>query len=127
MLSLFVLLLAGFQIKHFFADYMLQQGSMLTGKGDLRSPGGYLHAGVHAVFSLVVLLFAAVPFMTIVWLVLAEFVVHYALDFGKVRLTSHVQSNQNPRLFWALHGLDQLFHQFTYVAMIWVGLMALGY
>ena len=47
-----------FQVKHFVADYLLQPGWMLRGKGDMSGVGGYVHAGVHALGSLPAFLLA---------------------------------------------------------------------
>jgi hypothetical protein len=37
-----------------------------------------------------------------------------------------VHVDTRPRRFWALHGVDQLTHQLTYAAMIYVVLQARG-
>jgi len=59
-------------------------------------------------------------------LLVAEFVVHYALDFAKIHYSRGVHVDTQPRRFWALHGVDQLTHQLTYAAMIYVVLQARG-
>ncbi len=56
MTAIFFGLLIGLEIKHYVADYFLQPGWMLGGKGDFRKPGGYAHAGIHAALSFLVLL-----------------------------------------------------------------------
>jgi len=127
MLGLVVVLLLGFQLKHFVADYLYQTPIMLAGKGSLRHPGGYLHAGLHALLSLPVLLLAGLPLPAVAGLALAEFVVHYALDFSKAHYGAKVHMNQDPRGFWALHGLDQFAHQLTYLVMIAVALWLKGF
>jgi hypothetical protein len=99
---------------------------MLVGKGDLRHPGGYAHAGVHAALSALVLLVAGTPILVLVGLVVAEWVVHYALDYSKIQYSKGVHVDGNPRRFWALHGIDQLTHQLTYAAMIYAVLVAKG-
>jgi hypothetical protein len=119
-------LLVGLEIKHFIADYLLQPAWILAGKGDVRRPGGYAHAGIHAAFSLVLLLAFGVPFGLAVALFAAEFVVHYALDYAKIHYSAGVDMAKQPQRYWALHGADQLAHQITYVAMIFVMLQARG-
>ena len=47
MFGAFFVLLVGFQLKHFIADYLLQASWMIAEKGKLTSPGGYVHAGIH--------------------------------------------------------------------------------
>lgn len=127
MLLAFFTLLIGLEVKHYVADYFMQPGWMLAGKGDLRHPGGYAHAGVHAGFSAVVLFVAGTPLAVLAALVVAEWVVHYALDYGKILYSRGVHVNSSPRRFWALHGIDQLTHQLTYAAMIYAVLAAKGF
>ncbi len=123
MLALFFILFVGLEVKHYIADYFLQPAWMLVGKGDLRHPGGYAHAGVHAALSAVVLLIAGTPLPIIAALVLGEWVVHYVLDFSKIHYSRGVHVDTSPRRFWALHGVDQLTHQLTYAVMIYVVLL----
>src|SRR5215207_3419881 len=54
-------LLIGLELKHFVADYLMQPGWMLSGKGNIFHPGGYAHAAIHAALSLVVLLLVGTP------------------------------------------------------------------
>lgn len=126
MIALFFILLVGFEVKHYVADYFLQPAWMLGGKGDFHQLGGYAHAGVHVALSAVVLLLAGTPPLTLGLLAIAEYVVHYALDYAKIHYSRGVRINTSPRRFWALHGVDQLTHQLTYAAMIYVVLDAEG-
>ena len=113
-------LLIGLEIKHYIADYFLQPGWMLGGKGDFRKPGGYAHAGIHAAFSFVVLLVFGTP----LWLAAScswpssSSTTRSTTPKSTIRWASHV--DKDPRRFWALHGIDQLTHQLTYAAMIYV-------
>ena len=126
MLALFLILFLGLEIKHYIADYFLQPAWILVGKGDIRHPGGYAHAGIHAVLSGVVLLIAGTPLPILAGLVVAEWVVHYILDYAKIHYSRGVHVDTSPRRFWALHGIDQITHQLTYAAMIYVVLIAKG-
>jgi hypothetical protein len=119
-------LLIGLEIKHCIADYFLQPGWIIAGKGDIFHPGGYAHAGIHAGLSLLVLLLFGAPLALAAALFAAEFVVHYALDYSKIQYSRGVHINTNPPRFWALHGIDQLAHQLTYAAMIFAVVKALG-
>jgi hypothetical protein len=118
MLVVFFGLMLGLEIKHCIADYFLQPGWILAGKGDVRLPGGYAHAGIHAAMSVVVLLIFATPLWLALVLFAAEFVVHYALDYAKIHYSAGVRADKQPSRYWALHGIDQLTHQLTYAAMI---------
>ena len=126
MFGAFFVLLLGFQLKHFIADYLLQTGWMIAQKGDWRAAGGYAHAGVHVIGSAIVLALARVPLLAALLLLAAEFVIHYGLDFAKVRYGRGIDPDENAQRFWAMHGLDQLFHQLTYAAMIYFATMAMG-
>jgi hypothetical protein len=119
-------LLVGLEIKHFIADYLLQPAWILAGKGDFRLPGGYAHAGIHAAFSLVVLLVMGTPVALAAALFAAEFVIHYGLDYAKVHYSARVHMDKNPQRYWGLHGADQLAHQLTYAAMIYAVVQARG-
>ncbi len=119
-------LLIGLEVKHFVADYLLQPGWILAGKGNIFHPGGYAHAGVHAVMSLVVLLLVGTPIGLAAAICAGEFVLHYALDYSKIQYSKGVHVESQPARFWALHGIDQLAHQLTYVAMVFIVMRALG-
>jgi len=72
-------LLIFFQIKHFLADYPLQNSFML---GKFKPGWDFVlplvaHAGVHAVFTFGLCLFVA-PHLW--WLALVDFVVHFIMD-----------------------------------------------
>lgn len=126
MLGVFFVLLLGLEIKHYVADYFLQPAWMLAGKGDVRHPGGYAHAGIHAGLTALVLLLAGAPLPALAAIVAAEFVIHYLLDYSKIHYSRGVHVDSAPRRFWALHGIDQLTHQLTYAAIIYLVLMAKG-
>jgi len=121
MVGLFFLLFIGLELKHYIADYFLQPGWMLGGKGDFRKTGGYAHAGVHAALTALVLLLAGTP---LPWL--AGIVVHYLLDYSKIHYSRGVHVDTQPRRFWSLHGLDQITHQLTYAAIIYAVLASKG-
>jgi len=126
MTAIFFGLLLGLEIKHCIADYFLQPGWILGGKGDFRRLGGYAHAGIHAGLSLIVLLLCGAPIAWALGLCVAELIVHYGLDYAKIYYSTGVHIDKEPRKFWALHGIDQLAHQVTYAAMIYAVLRVEG-
>lgn len=126
MVGLFFLLFIGLELKHYIADYFLQPGWVLSGKGDFRQPGGYAHAGVHAALTAVVLVLAGTPLPWLAGIVIGEFVVHYLLDYSKIHYSRGVHVDTQPRRFWSLHGLDQITHQLTYAAIIYAVLVSKG-
>lgn len=118
-----ILVLVCFQLKHYVADYLFQPAWMLRGKGSVRSPGGYAHAGVHALCTLPVLAIAGLGAVPILLLAAAEFVVHYAIDYAKSALSSRVHCGPTTQLYWAMHGGDQLLHQLTYIALVYAAIV----
>lgn len=126
MAGMFFGLMIGLELKHYVADYFLQPGWMLAGKGNVFQAGGYAHAGIHAGLSLFVLLAVGTSIGLALALAAAEFVLHYALDYAKIHYSGGAQADSRPRRFWVLHGIDQIAHQLTYVAMIYIVLRAQG-
>jgi len=115
-----LLLMLGFEIKHYFADYALQFQWMIGGKGNFARIGGYAHAGVHVLGTLAVFALLGVAAGLAAALIVFEFVVHYLLDFSKAHFGDHISAAEQPRMFWALNGLDQFFHHLTYVALAYL-------
>ena len=121
--TLMIVVMICFQLKHYIADYLFQPAWILRGKGSIRSPGGYVHAGIHAVCSLPVLAIAGLGLLPMLLLAAAEFVVHYAIDYGKSALSARTRCGPTTQLYWAMHGGDQLLHQFTYIAMLYAAMV----
>ena len=113
-----IAMLVLFQAKHFVADYLPQPGWVLSGKGDLRSPGGYVHAAIHACGSLPALMIAGLGATSVVLLLGGEFVVHYLIDFTKAGLSHRSLAGPETQAYWTLHGADQLMHQMTHAGLI---------
>jgi hypothetical protein len=109
--------LACLQLKHFAADYLLQTPWIIAGKGRFDRPGGYVHAGIHAVLSMPALLLAGLDLPKMAALCAAEFVVHFAIDHGKALISRESNKGPTTASFWALHGGDQCIHHLTYLVM----------
>ncbi|MEY9199340.1 CelD/BcsL family acetyltransferase involved in cellulose biosynthesis [Sinorhizobium fredii] len=118
-----VAMLACMQLKHFVADYVMQPAWILRGKGNFRMIGGYVHAGGHALGTVPALMLAGAGMTRVAILVLAEFVAHYLIDYGKALLSRHSRADATTRTYWAMHGADQLMHQLTYAALILAALL----
>ena len=114
-----LVLLCLLQAKHMFADYFLQTKMMLDGRETYIHFGRFLHAGVHAVGSLLVFAAIGAPLVFILPLILAEWVVHYHIDWLKGRYTAIQKLTPADAAFWRAAGVDQALHQLTYVVMIW--------
>jgi hypothetical protein len=115
-LILFLLL----QFKHCYADFVLQTYMQTIKKGVWLDPIGISHTTDHIYCSLVALLifsfFYPVGAFTIIVVALAEGIIHYLVDYTKVKFGS--KDNTKP-IFWTQFGLDQLAHQVTYILMVW--------
>jgi hypothetical protein len=111
-------LLAWLQAKHFVADYLMQPGWMLRGKGKILHPGAYAHAGAHAMGSAGALILLDLTAFWVGVLAVGEFGLHLTIDHVKAVYTRAHPASPSTRSYWALHGLDQLLHHFTYTAML---------
>jgi hypothetical protein len=115
-----LLLLLLLQIKHWHADFKIQTYMQTVKKGVWLDPVGISHSADHIWHTLVALVIfnIFVPLSALSMLVVAfvEGVVHYIIDFIKVKYG--IKDNTKP-LFWNQFGLDQLAHQVTYLIMVW--------
>lgn len=114
--------LACLQLKHYAADYLLQTSWIIAGKGHLDRPGGYVHAGIHAVLSVPALLLAGLDLPKVATLCAAEFVVHFLIDHGKAVVSRDSKKGPTTAVYWALHGGDQCIHHLSYLAMTAIAL-----
>lgn len=117
-ISSLLLALVALQAKHLFFDFLVQTPFMYTNKGRYGHPGGLVHAGLHGIGTLCVLLaFAVGPWIALA-VSLAEAVVHYNVDWGKEKINKRLRLTTAKYGFWVLLGADQAIHQFTYVAIV---------
>lgn len=105
------------QIKHFVCDYTLQNSYQLLNKGTYMHPGGVLHAGLHALFTMAAFL-VVLPTLTLgLGIVVGEFLVHYHIDWTKEQVIRYAGWTPAQTQFWWAIGFDQLLHQLTYIAI----------
>ena len=106
-------------VKHFLADCPLQTTYML---GKSKRVGWALpllaHSGVHALFTLVVLLAFGVHWLAIP-AALAEMVAHFMIDRVKAHPDLGGRWNPSQPQFWWALGADQLAHNLCYLLMAW--------
>lgn len=116
-----LLLLALLQAKHCYADFVLQTYLQTVKKGVWLDPIGISHSLEHMISTLVVLLIASIfiPLATlsVILVTISEAVIHYLIDYTKVKYGSKDNTSQ---IFWTQFGLDQLAHQFTYLIMVYI-------
>ena len=113
-----LLAMALFQVKHLIADYFLQTGDMVVKKGIYGNPVGILHSVIHAVLTVPVILSVGQPLILTLVIMVAEFTVHYHIDWSKNQLSERYGLKSTDREYWFLTGLDQALHQMTYVVIL---------
>jgi len=111
-----LLILIVLQIKHHIADFHIQSYSQTIRKGIYQDLVGVSHTLDHVIGTLLVLLILT-PFINISPVMilvcgLIDFIIHYHIDWIKVKFGS--KDFSNPR-FWQEFGIDQLAHQSTYL------------
>jgi len=116
--SYILIALALFQIKHYVADFVLQTRGMVANKGKYGHPAGLMHASLHAVLSLPILLFLGVSGVALALTMGAEALIHYHIDWAKDRLSAHQHLTPSDSSYWYSFGADQLLHQLTYIGII---------
>jgi hypothetical protein len=111
-----IALLALLLVKHFVCDFVLQTKWQVHQKGIYGAPGGIVHSSIHVAGTLVALVAVAAPFAATIAVLVAEFVVHYHIDWGKEQVVRRFDWREGAR-FWNAIGFDQLLHGLTYVAI----------
>jgi len=105
------------QVKHCICDYFLQTLYQLQNKGVYGHPGGIIHAGLHVVGTATIFLAVMPALWLAVAILVAEFILHYHIDWAKdrwIRLRRFTPINKE---YWWAFGLDQLAHHLTYIAI----------
>lgn len=114
-----VVLLVLFQLKHFAADFPLQTDYMLrkTRRDWSFAAPLAVHCAIHAAITLVIVL-AVNPALW--WLVILDFVTHFAMDRAKAgpRYLGRFNDSTSPS-YWNCFGLDQMVHHLTHYYIIW--------
>jgi hypothetical protein len=109
-------LLLLFQIKHWYADFKIQTYMQTVKKGIWMDLTGVSHSLDHVLGTLIILMifsmFYTISAGAIVIVALIEGILHYLIDYTKVKYGC--KDNTKP-LFWNQFGLDQLAHQACYL------------
>ena len=106
-------------IKHFVVDFYLQTNDHVVNKGIYGAWKGIEHSLQHGVATLIILAFFA-PLHLALILAVADFVIHYHVDWSKININKSQNLTPADNKFWFWLGLDQLAHSLTYV---WIGWM----
>jgi hypothetical protein len=118
-----IVLLVLLQLKHFICDFPLQGPYQYLNKGTYGHLGGVLHAFIHGIATFIILdIFVdeynsyLVPLLS-----LLEMVAHYHIDWAKMTINKYYGWKcDSSEKFWYLLGFDQLRHQLTYIAIIYL-------
>ncbi len=111
--------------KHFLVDFPWQIPWHYLNKGKYGHPGGIAHSLGHFAFTGLCLAIVAFTFglpwsnELILSLALFDGVVHYHIDWAKVRIKEHFGWGPTTHEeFWVLTGLDQYLHALTYIVIL---------
>ncbi|MEM6384049.1 MAG: DUF3307 domain-containing protein [Pseudomonadota bacterium] len=122
-------ILFGLQAKHFLFDFVFQSDWQVRNKGIYGHPGGIAHAGLHGVGTLVVLglcsAFGVLSLPLAAALAIADFAIHYHVDWAKARIARKLYLTPERSGFWVALGADQAAHQATYLLLLVVLIAAL--
>ncbi len=115
---LLLIALAVLATKHVIFDFFLQSLNQVRNKGTYGHPDGLLHAAGHAVGTCVVFFIITPPLAVAFGIVVAEFFIHYHVDWLKEELGRRLKLQMNEKRFWIAMGIDQWVHQLTYVGIV---------
>lgn len=114
-------LMAALLIKHFALDFPLQTKNMLAEKGEYLAIGGVNHAFAHGVGTALVFMLFGMSALAGTLAVL-DILIHYHVDYLKMKINSKAGLTTQDTRFWNLLGLDQLAHHMTYVLLVYLAL-----
>lgn len=114
-----LLLMLLLQLKHFYADFVIQTYAQTVRKGIYRDLVGLSHTLDHMICTMFVLFifsfwYSITPLVILITALL-EGIAHYHIDWFKVKCGCKDISKPE---FWTQFGLDQLAHQLTYLLIV---------
>jgi len=104
--------------KHAIADFFLQSAYQLKYKGTYGHPGGLLHSAIQAGGSSFAFLLIAPSAVVGFGLIIAEFLLHYHIDWTREQLDDRWKLYPGGSLYWRVLGVDQWLHHMTYVGFV---------
>ncbi len=116
--SVILVLFAVLMAKHYIFDFVLQTPYMFQNKWSYGHPGGILHAGLHALGSIVAIVILPPAFLVAVAIVVGEFIIHYHIDWTKEQIERRLKLSSSDAAHFYLLGADQFLHQLTYVGIV---------
>ena len=109
--------LALLELKHAICDFFLQTTYQVMNKGIYGHFGGLIHAGLHALGTVLVLIVVGPGILLGAAIVVVEFAIHYHLDWGKEQISRHASLSPEAGTYWWAFGTDQFLHHLTYLAI----------
>ncbi len=106
-----------FQLKHFICDGPLQTKAMVDAKSIYGATLGLTHAGIHGLGTFVVFVISGFDVRLAAALALADFVLHYHIDFSKENIVKWQGWTVKDAPFWWALSADQMLHHLTYLAL----------
>jgi hypothetical protein len=107
-------------VKHSYADFTIQTYLQTVKKGIYKDPTGISHSLDHVWTTMLALLIFSFIHPLGFWLIIAvplvEGIVHYHIDWIKVRFGN---KDNTTSAYWAQFGLDQLAHHLCYLFIVW--------
>lgn len=116
-----------FEIKHFIADFAIQAyfPKYFTNKHTYLSLGGLRHAAVHGLLTGVICLIHD-NWVYTYYLATADFFIHYHIDVVKSKICYLFKLDPATPLRRTIVGIDQLLHQLTHFAFVYILLTRWG-
>jgi hypothetical protein len=104
-------------VKHWYIDFVDQTQVEVENKGKYGKWLGVRHSLKHGIGTAIVFVILDIEVEFAVLLGIVDFVVHYHVDWIKMRFGNR---DITTPAFWNQLGLDQLAHYTTYLALVWV-------
>jgi hypothetical protein len=112
-----LMLLLGLMFKHFLADFPLQSQYMLK---KTAAEGWLLPLAAHCAIHGLLTFWVVVPFSGLrlaLLVAVGDFLAHLLVDYWKAHLTHYTVADKG---FWVTLGIDQMLHNFTYIAIAFI-------
>lgn len=107
-------------VKHWYIDFVNQNQEEVDNKGKYGRWLGIRHSFKHGIATAFVFVLLDIDIGFAVLLGIVDFVVHYHVDWVKMRFGNR---DITTPAFWNQLGLDQLAHYSTYLALVWLAII----
>ena len=109
-------ILAFLFIKHWYVDFVVQTMQEVNEKGTYLKLHGIKHSLKQGIGTAIALAIMHVdPFLGAL-LAIFDFIVHYHIDWAKMRMSRNLTPNDHA--FWVWLGFDQTLHYLTYIVFV---------